>query len=84
MQQVAIQVCYEGEVVGEFVPDLWLEGRVLVELKAVFSLQKEHEVQWVNFRTATKGDTGLLINFGPPVEIRRNFRTYKLNTTAAS
>ncbi len=80
-QQVAIQVYYEGEVVGEFVPDLWVEERVLVELKAVLSLQKEHEVQLVNYLTATKVDTGLLINFGPSVEIRRKFRTYKPKTT---
>jgi GxxExxY protein len=83
-QQVAIQVYYEGEVVGEFVPDLWVEERVLVELKAVLSLQKEHEVQLVNYLTATKVDTGLLINFGASVEIRRKFRTYKPKTTAAS
>jgi len=70
-RQVPIQVYYEGEVVGEFVPDLWVEERVLVELTAVLSLQKEHEVQ------LTKVDTGLLINFGPSVEIRRKFRTYK-------
>jgi GxxExxY protein len=76
-QQVAIQVYYEGEVVGEFVPDLWVDERVLVELKAVLSLQKEHEVQLVNYLTATKVDTGLLINFGPSVEIKRKFRTYK-------
>ena len=75
--QVAIQVYYEGEVVGEFVPDLWVEDRVLVELKAVLSLQKEHEVQLVNYLTATQVDTGLLINFGPSVEIKRKFRTYK-------
>jgi GxxExxY protein len=50
---------------------------VLVELKAVLSLQKEHEVQLVNYLTATKVDTGLLINFGPSVEIKRKFRTYK-------
>ena len=76
-QQVAIQVYYEGEVVGEFIPDLWVEDRVLVELKAVLSLQKEHEVQLVNYLTATKVDPGLLINFGPSVEIKRKFRTYK-------
>jgi hypothetical protein len=52
-------------VVGEFVPDLWVEDRVLVELKAVLSLQKEHEVQLVNYLRATKIDTSLLINFGP-------------------
>ena len=76
-QHVSIQVYYEGEVVGEFVPDLWVEDRVLVELKAVLSLQKEHEVQLVNYLTATKIDNGLLINFGPSVEIKRKFRTYK-------
>ena len=58
-------------------PDLWVDERVLVELKAVLSLQKEHEVQLVNYLTATKVDTGLLINFGPSVEINRKFRTYK-------
>lgn len=82
-QQVPIQVHYEGEVVGEFVPDLWVEDRVLVELKAVLSLQKEHEVQLVNYLTATKVDTGLLINFGPSVEIKRKFRTYKPSAKAA-
>lgn len=83
-QQVAIQVYYEGEVVGEFVPDLWVEDSVLVELKAVLSLQKEHEVQLVNYLTATKVDTGLLINFGPSVEIKRKFRTYRPKAKSAS
>jgi len=82
-QQVAIQVYYEGEVVGEFVPDLWVEDQVLVELKAILGLQKEHEVQLVNYLTATKVDTGLQINFGASVEIRRKFRTYKPKTKGA-
>jgi GxxExxY protein len=38
--QVAIQVYFEGEVVGEFVPDLWVEDRLLVEL----NLNSEVEV----------------------------------------
>jgi GxxExxY protein len=54
-----------------------------VELKAVLSLQKEHEVQLVNYLTATKIDTGLLINFGLSVEVRRKFRTYKPKATGA-
>lgn len=82
-RQVAIQVYFEGEVVGEFVPDLWVEDRVLIELKAVLSLYKEHEVQLVNYLTATKVDIGLLINFGPSVEIKRKFRTYKAKMKAA-
>ncbi len=82
-RQAAIQVYFEGEVVGEFLPDLWVEDRVLVELKAVLTLQKEHEVQLVNYLTATGVETGLLINFGPSVEIRRKFRIYKPRTKGA-
>src|SRR5262245_30991545 len=75
-RQATIQVYFEGEIVGEFVPDLWVEDRVLVELKAILTLQREHEVQLVNYLTATGVETGLLINFGPSVEVRRKFRTY--------
>jgi len=76
-RQATIQVYFEGEIVGEFVPDLWVEDRVLVELKAILTLQREHEVQLVNYLTATGVETGLLINFGPSVEVRRKFRTYR-------
>ena len=74
-QQVPIKVYYEGEVVGEYYADLWV-SRIIVELKAVQNLLKEHEMQLVNYLTATKTHTGLLINFGPSVEVRRKFREY--------
>ena len=75
-QQVPIKVYYEGETVGEFYADLWAGSRIIVELKAVQALLKEHEVQLVNYLTATKTETGLLINFGASVEVRRKFREY--------
>lgn len=37
---------------------------MIVELKAINELSKLHEVQLVNYLTATKKDIGLLINFG--------------------
>jgi hypothetical protein len=46
-------------------------------LKAVRVLDKAHEVQLVNYLTATGIDTGLLINFGPSVQVKRKFRQYK-------
>jgi GxxExxY protein len=76
-QQEPILVHYDGQVVGEFYADLWVEDRVIVELKAVRSLSKAHEVQLVNYLTATGIDTGLLINFGPSVQVKRKFRQYK-------
>jgi GxxExxY protein len=63
--------------VGDFFADLVVEGRVIIELKAIQSLAKEHEVQLVNYLTATGLDDGLLINFGPSVEVKRKFREYK-------
>ena len=76
-QQEPIRVHYDGQVVGEFYADLSVEDRVIVELKAVRSLDKAHEVQLVNYLTATGVNTGLLLNFGPSVQVKRKFRQYK-------
>jgi GxxExxY protein len=76
-QQEPINVIYEGQIVGEYYADLWVNERVVVELKAALFLAKEHEVQLVNYLTATGVNDGLLINFGPSVQVRRKFREYK-------
>src|SRR5256885_7278454 len=47
-QQEPISVRYEGHVVGDYYADLWVDERVIVELKAAQTLVKEHEVQLVN------------------------------------
>ena len=76
-QQCPVPVRYRGQVVGDFYADLVVEGRVIIELKAVRDLAKEHEVQLVNYLTATGIDDGLLINFGVSVEVKRKFRKYE-------
>jgi len=77
-QQTPINVYYEGHLVGEYFADLWVEERMIIELKAIRALGHVHEVQLVNYLTATGVETGLLLNFGSPsVEVRRKFRTYR-------
>ena len=76
-QQEPINVMYEGQIVGEYYADLWVNERVVVELRAALVLAKEHEVQLVNYLTATRVNDGLLINFGPSVQVKRKFREYK-------
>ena len=76
-QQEPINVSYDGQVVGEYFADLWVDERVVIELKAAQSLVKRHEVQLVNYLTATGIDCGLLLNFGPSVQVKRKFREYK-------
>jgi GxxExxY protein len=75
-QQEPIHVWYDGQVVGEYYADLWIDDRVVVELKAVQTVVKEYEVKLVNYLTATMMDTGLLLNFGPSVQVKRKFREY--------
>jgi GxxExxY protein len=76
-QQEPINVHYEGQVVGEYYSDLWVNDCVVIEVKAGLALAKQHEVQLVNYLTATGIDCGLLLNFGPSVQVKRKFREYK-------
>jgi GxxExxY protein len=76
-QQEPINVSYEGQVVREYYADLWIEECLVVELKAVQTLVTQHEVQLVNYLAATNIDSGLLLNFGPSVQVKRKFREYR-------
>ena len=77
LQQEELDVFYDGQRVGNFNLDLWIQNQLILEIKSVQTLSKAHEVQLVNYLTATRIDHGLLINFGPSVEIKRKFREYK-------
>ena len=70
-QQEPIDVFYEGNIVGEYVADIIVAGKVVVEIKAVKELGKIHEVQLVNYLKASKIEVGLLINFGKEIEVKR-------------
>jgi GxxExxY protein len=72
------KVFYEGVVVGEFFNDVVVDGWLILELKAVANLTKEHEVKMVNYLTATEQDFGLLINFGAEsLQFKRKYRRRK-------
>lgn len=76
--QKDLTVFYEGEVVGSFKIDIEVEDELVVELKAVSQLVTKHEVQLVNYLSATNKPTGLLLNFGENgVEIKRKFRHHR-------
>lgn len=66
-----ISVIFEGEKLGDYFCDIIVDNKVIVELKAIESLNRIHEVQLVNYLKATNIEVGLLINFGNKIEIRR-------------
>ena len=67
-----IEVQYDGVIVGQFVVDLLVEGKLLVEIKATKSLDDLHLAQGLNYLRATGLEVCLLLNFGASkLEIRR-------------
>ena len=77
--EVPIKVYYKDHVVGDYRADLIVEKKMIVELKAVSAILPIHEVQLVNYLTATGIDSGMLINFGSDIiEIRYRTRLYKI------
>jgi GxxExxY protein len=69
-----LTVRYRGCAVGVFVPDLVVEDRVIVELKAVERLVRAHEAQLMNYLVGTGIEVGLLLNFGADrLQVRRRF-----------
>lgn len=76
-QQVRLPVWYEDRQVGVYFPDLLIEHRLVIEIKAGITLALEHELQLIHYLAATGIDNGLLINFGSSVQIRRKFREYR-------
>jgi GxxExxY protein len=69
--EVPVPVFFRGQDVGQFRADILVEGKVLIELKAVQHLEKNHEAQLYNYLRATEIEVGLLLNFGPRPEFKR-------------
>jgi GxxExxY protein len=69
--EVPLLVHFRDRLVGQFRADLLVEGRLIVEVKAVSQLVRIHEVQLVNYLRATGHRVGLLLNFGPRAQLRR-------------
>ncbi len=84
-QQVSIPAQFRGRVVGDFVADLLVEGKLIVELKAVSNLLPVHETQLVSYLKSTGMDVGLLLNFGAgSLQIKRKYRMYRPPAASAS
>jgi len=70
-QQVPVSVLFENTTVGEYIADVLVEDKIVLELKAISELATIHEVQLVNYLKASGLRVGLLINFGPKLTIKR-------------
>ena len=84
-QQQVMAVRYDEFVVGTYVADLVVEGRILLEIKAVKFFDEVHTAQCLNYLKATGLPLALLINFGRPrVDIKRVILTSERDSSPRS
>jgi GxxExxY protein len=69
--RVDIPVWFRGTQVGRFEADILVENCVLLELKAIHTLDSSHRAQLLNYLRATEIEVGLLLNFGEKPEFKR-------------
>ena len=59
-----MEVFYKDESIGTRRVDFFVEGKIMVELKAIIQLEDVHLAQAINYLEAYNMQIGLLINFG--------------------
>jgi GxxExxY protein len=85
IKQKSIKVYYKNREIGEYYADLIVDDMVIIELKAVEKITKEHESQLINYLKSTNIEVGLLVNFGKRPEFKRKiFANHRKRTLASN
>ena len=70
-RQVPTPIWFRGKTIGQYKADFILNGVVLIELKAVETIDRAHLAQILNYLRATEVEVGLILNFGPKPQFKR-------------
>lgn len=63
-REMEMEIFYRDTAIGRRRVDFFVEGKIMVELKAVIKLEDVHLAQAMNYLEAYKMEIGLLLNFG--------------------
>jgi GxxExxY protein len=62
-QQYPIKVIYKNKIVGDYIADLYIVDKLIIELKTVNEITNIHKAQLLNYLRATGIKLGILVNF---------------------
>lgn len=65
-QQKSLQVFYDNHLVGDYVADILVENKIILELKVVQEISDIHKAQVINYLKATGLRLGIILNFASP------------------
>ena len=79
-RQKSVRLNYLGKVIGEHRLDLLVDGKLVVELKAIKELEPVHFSIVRSYMKAVTADAGLILNFSTmPLSVKRVGREYQLS-----
>ena len=64
VRQKPLSVEYKGHNVGDYIADIYVDDKIILELKAVVSITQEHVAQTLNYVNLTHSKVGYILNFG--------------------
>lgn len=71
-QQTSLEVYYKDYIVGNYIADIMVEGKIILEIKAISGIGEQHFAQLINYLKATRKRLGFIINFGTSkIQIKR-------------
>ncbi len=70
-REARLDVFYKRRVAGTYRPDFFVDGRVIVELKATRTVGEPDKRQLIHYLCATNTRLGLLLHFGPEANFFR-------------
>ena len=62
-QQYPIKVYFDRKVVGNYVADILIENKIIIELKCVEKINNIHKAQALNYLKATRMRLAIILNF---------------------
>lgn len=63
-KQFPLKIYFKNQVVGEYYPDIIVDDKVIIELKATEKIIDAHKAQTLNYLKGTRLKVALIINFG--------------------
>lgn len=75
-KETRLPITYKGKKIAEYVPDLVIDNKIIVEIKALEFLPNKFITQLIYYLKGTDYQLGYLVNFGSPrLEIIRRIWT---------
>jgi GxxExxY protein len=63
-EQVHLPVTYKGELLGDYIADIVVDRKIVLELKAVSAITEAHKAQAIHYLAATGHELAIILNFG--------------------